>query len=680
MVTNSNKLQGQALGTCTLERLIGRGGMGVVYLAQQSRPRRTVAVKVLMPSMVFEQKSRSEFLTRFRREADAIAALDHVNIMPIYEYGEQEDLAYLVMPYVTGGTLRQFMEKRGVLPPNEVVPIIAQAAAALDCAHAQGIIHRDLKPGNILFHADGRVLLADFGLAKVLKDVQEHDSNGQSALTSAGTIIGTPEYLSPEQGMGKEVDPRTDVYSLGIVLFQMLSGRVPFIGASPVAIAIKHTLEEPPSLSQINTSIPQSVEAVIMKAIAKKPEQRYNSAGELAQALQTAIAEAHVTQMLSDIAIGPMDVATLASEPEPVEDPIDEAATLATTPEPEMLKGHKGEMEVVTLASEDVIAETPTLLYHEDFHSDATEAAPPIVVPDPVMPVQPPPVPAHAAATVASPIVERPAKPVAVPPDRSYQPAVPRKRFQSMGMMLLGSILTLLLIAGSLVAYVHFQPPAKPTGHLTPTPQASSTPIARTPTPLPNPLVPVGSLLYGTTHPGPGAQCDTQGGQWSSSSGIKVTCGTNGTDMANTGGSIAGMILKTLASGKQIPNSYVLQVQATVNPTSHGDFGVFFRHQTDAPLGTFAFIVNTDNTWKANVYDSRTGGVNTLVGLPVQGKVEGTITIDIIVQGSSFTFYINHVVQGYADSGLYTGGTLGLAADAGTDVSFKNLAIYALPA
>src|SRR5579884_346268 len=255
VVTNNNELLGQALGTCTIRRLIGRGGMGTVYLAQQSRPRRTVAVKVLMPGNFLDQQPRAEFLVRFRREADAIAALDHVHIMPVYEYGEQGDYAYLVMPYVTGGTLRQLIEKRGRLTLAEAVPIIEQAAAALDSAHAQGIIHRDLKPGNILFHADGRVLLADFGLAKMINDAQGSDSNGPTALTSAGAIIGTPEYLSPEQGMGKTIDHRTDIYSLGIVLYHMLAGHVPFQGSTPVAVAIKHALEEPPSLVQANPDI-----------------------------------------------------------------------------------------------------------------------------------------------------------------------------------------------------------------------------------------------------------------------------------------------------------------------------------------------------------------------------------------------------------------------------------------
>ncbi|HLG77408.1 MAG TPA: serine/threonine-protein kinase, partial [Ktedonobacteraceae bacterium] len=286
MQTNNNNLIGKTLGTCTLQRLIGRGGMGAVYLARQSRPRRTVAVKVLLPDLI-EQRPRNEFLARFRREADAIAALDHVNIMPVYEYGEQEDSAYLVMPCVTGGTLRDVLEKRGPLSLQEAQTILDQAAAGLDSAHALGIIHRDLKPGNMLFHADGRLLLADFGLAKVLHDVD--DENKGHFLTSVGTIVGTPEYLSPEQSAGNPVDQRSDIYSLGIVVYHMLTGRVPFHGTSPVAVAIKHTLEMPPPLRQFNPAIPANVEEVVFTAVAKSPEQRFSSAGTFARAFRQAI-------------------------------------------------------------------------------------------------------------------------------------------------------------------------------------------------------------------------------------------------------------------------------------------------------------------------------------------------------------------------------------------------------
>src|SRR5690349_17883296 len=182
----SNQLNGKTLGTCTLQRLIGQGGMGAVYLAQQSRPRRTVAVKVLLPELFTNPSGYSEFLARFRREADAIATLDHINIMPIYEYGEQDRMAFLVMPYVTGGTLRDVVAKRGKLPLSEATTIIEQVAAALDYAHQHGIIHRDLKPGNILFHADGRLLLTDFGIAKVLGEPAKANVAAMQTLTAAG--------------------------------------------------------------------------------------------------------------------------------------------------------------------------------------------------------------------------------------------------------------------------------------------------------------------------------------------------------------------------------------------------------------------------------------------------------------------------------------------------------------
>jgi serine/threonine protein kinase len=320
VLINTNELLGKTLGTCILKRLVGRGGMGAVYLAQQVRPRRTVAVKVLVPNLI-EHSSHDEFLARFRREADAIAALDHVNIMPVYEYGEQGEVAYIVMPYITGGTLRERLIAKPILPAHEVLQTVEQAAAGLDSAHSVGIVHRDLKPGNILFHADGRLLLADFGLAKVLGEVAEQE--GGNIHTNTGTIVGTPEYLSPEQGIGTTIDYRSDVYSLGVVLYQMLAGRVPFVGATAVAVAIKHAIEVPPLLTQFNPAIPAEVEAVVMKALAKSPNQRYSSAGELAQALRTAIMHGnpHFSQRPPEPINAPMSVpdAQVLHPPRPVE-------------------------------------------------------------------------------------------------------------------------------------------------------------------------------------------------------------------------------------------------------------------------------------------------------------------------------------------------------------------------
>jgi serine/threonine-protein kinase len=285
--------------------------MGAVYLAQQTRPVRGVAVKILRPSVATQQ----EFLVRFRREADLIARLDHVNIMPIYEYGEQDGLAYLVMPYLTGGSLRDKLAQHGPLPFAETLTYIDQAAAALDYAHARKIIHRDIKPGNFLFHADGRLVLADFGIAHMVRE----DGSPDTTLTGTGQFLGSPEYMAPEMVYGEPVDPRTDVYELGIVLFQMLSGRVPFQGSSPFMIATKHVQETAPLLYQLNPAIPPAVDMVVRKAIAKQPADRYISAGELARALRAAI----ITPASISIEPLPNSSPTFLSHPSPVVPPAD---------------------------------------------------------------------------------------------------------------------------------------------------------------------------------------------------------------------------------------------------------------------------------------------------------------------------------------------------------------------
>lgn len=283
-------LLGSVLGTCALERILGRGGMGVVYLAQQSRPHRQVAVKVLLLSLMPDPERRERFLKRFRREADAVAALDHPNILPIFEYGEQTELAYLVMPYVGRGTLRDRVERKGQLPLAEVAGFLAQAAAALDYAHAHGVIHRDVKPQNMLLYPDKRLMLGDFGIAKVAAQAAINE-DGQQAdpLTTLGHVVGTPDYIAPEQAMGYMVDARADIYSLGVVLFYMVTGRVPFVAPQPMTVAAKHVSEPPPSPRQFRRDLPAAAEAVILKAMAKDPAARYRSAGELSRAFRAAL-------------------------------------------------------------------------------------------------------------------------------------------------------------------------------------------------------------------------------------------------------------------------------------------------------------------------------------------------------------------------------------------------------
>jgi len=585
--------------------------MGVVYLARQSRPRRTVAVKVLVPGMHTDPKARAEFLMRFRREADAIAALDHINIMPIYEYGEQEEMAYLVMPFVTGGTLRTHLGKKGILSLLEAIPIIEQAAAALDCAHAQGIVHRDLKPANILFHADGRILLADFGLAKVVRGNEDSSSSDSlSTLTSVGTIIGTPEYLSPEQSTGQPIGPYTDIYALGIVLYQMLSGHVPFTGTSPVAIAIKHTMETPPPLLPLNPALPPEVEAVVMKALAKLPEERFASAGEFAEALHAAAlgtptASSHMHVVHSEnrmTSTGPGKHAKIYASNEPVEERAfvlhseENSTDLAQEATEEYQGIEQSDDSVSKLPTEEqpsvILPEEPMLPDYQvqahmhperpDLYASETVEAPLPMAFETLTP------PAHQAAPGVAPQPIRQASPTLAPPpvmvpSRQKQTAsvtsqqftdkahpTPRRGCQSMAMMLLGSLLTLILVVGGFIVYLNLIP--KNTTQSTPAAsatQATAKAIKAQPFSPPASLVPAaGNVMYGTALPGP--QCDSQGGQWSKQAGITVTCNAKGgwTQLTNTGSNTTGIFLNKLAGGKDIPANYVIQVQVNLSNTS----------------------------------------------------------------------------------------------------------------
>ncbi len=280
---------GRTLGTCTIKQVLGRGGMGVVFLAHQSRPNRDVAVKVLLLSLMPDASRRTRFLQRFRREADAVAALEHPNILPVYEYGEQPDLAYLVMPYVNGGTLRDRVERKGALPLEEAAGFLSKAAVALDYAHRHGVIHRDVKPQNMLLYPDKRLMLSDFGIAKVAQAAAEEDGQPSPQLTTLGHVVGTPDYIAPEQAMGHEIDGRADIYSLGVVLFYMVTGRVPFVAPQPMTVAAKHVSEPPPPPRQFRPDLPPAAEAVILKALAKSPAERYHTAGELARAFRAAL-------------------------------------------------------------------------------------------------------------------------------------------------------------------------------------------------------------------------------------------------------------------------------------------------------------------------------------------------------------------------------------------------------
>jgi Tol biopolymer transport system component/predicted Ser/Thr protein kinase len=266
----------QRLGKYEIRAEIGRGGMGVVFLGYDPDLDRQVAVKVLAPHLVWE----TEFVERFLREARAAARLKHANIVTIYDVGQEGSWYYFVMECLEGQTLAEYIQERGPLPPEEVLSILRPLAEALDYAHEQGLVHRDIKPANIVIEPTGRVVLTDFGIARAAEE---------TGLTRTGMFVGTPQYVSPEQARGEEVDYRTDIYSLGVVAYQMLSGQVPFDGKTPHSVLHKQIYEPPPPIRHVRPELPQAVDPILGRTLAKEAGQRYptvtSSVETLAQAL-----------------------------------------------------------------------------------------------------------------------------------------------------------------------------------------------------------------------------------------------------------------------------------------------------------------------------------------------------------------------------------------------------------
>ena len=245
--------------------------MADVYLARDRLLDRPVAVKVLFP----EYATDPNFVERFRREAQAAANLTHPNIVGVYDFGQQGGTYFIVMEYVNGRTLAEVLRADGKLAPVQAATLSSEVAAALGFAHRNGVVHRDVKPGNILVTSHGDVKVADFGIARVA------NAGTDAGLTQAGSVMGTATYFSPEQAQGATPDPRSDLYSLGIVMYEMVGGRPPFQGDNPVSIAYKQVHEAPPRLRDLTPDVPVAYEAIVTKLLAKNPDARYPSADDL---------------------------------------------------------------------------------------------------------------------------------------------------------------------------------------------------------------------------------------------------------------------------------------------------------------------------------------------------------------------------------------------------------------
>ncbi len=267
-------LEGTTLDHYQIQRRLGRGGMAEVYLAYDAETNQAVAIKIL-------GGSQTAHLERFRREAEAIDKLHHDHILPAFDYGDEEPWHYLVMPYVPDGTLRDLLQK-GPLTPEDAAELLDQIASALQFAHDHGIIHRDIKPSNILLQDDRYVYLADFGLAKTLE--------GTSELTQSGVLLGTPEYMAPDLADGPAT-ASSDIYALGVLLYQMVAGRVPFVADTPVAVYWKQIREQPAPPSRVNPALTPAIDKVIIRALDKDPRRRFQSARELAYAYRQAVQE-----------------------------------------------------------------------------------------------------------------------------------------------------------------------------------------------------------------------------------------------------------------------------------------------------------------------------------------------------------------------------------------------------
>src|SRR5436309_4039954 len=266
-----------------IERLLGRGGMAAVYLATEIHLDRKVAIKVLPPELTFGQG-----VERFKREAKTAAALDHPHIIPIYRVASGNKIFWYAMKYLEGRSLEEVLKERRRLPLDETSAILDQVAKALDHAHRRHVIHRDVKPANIMLDAENRVVVTDFGIAKALT---------AGGLTASGSVVGTPYYMSPEQGMGGKVSGASDQYSVAVMAYRMLSGQVLFDGDSPIEILHKHCMAPAPSLETVQAGLPRPGYQAVERALAKQPEQRYGSVAAFVEALSRPALDATVPSL-----------------------------------------------------------------------------------------------------------------------------------------------------------------------------------------------------------------------------------------------------------------------------------------------------------------------------------------------------------------------------------------------
>jgi serine/threonine-protein kinase len=273
-VLDSNEVEKPMLGRYQVEKELGKGAMGVVYLGRDPKISRIVAIKTMALSQEFDEDELEDVKKRFFREAETAGRLNHPNIVTIYDAGEEHDLAYIAMEFLKGHDLGRYTKTANLLPLKTVLDIINRAAQALEYAHNQNVVHRDIKPANIMYEPDsGSVKITDFGIARIT----------DSSKTKTGMVLGTPSYMSPEQLAGKKVDGRSDIFSLGVMLFQLCSGQLPFRAESMATLMYKIANDPHPSILDINDKLPPSLELILARSLEKDANDRYQKAGDMAR-------------------------------------------------------------------------------------------------------------------------------------------------------------------------------------------------------------------------------------------------------------------------------------------------------------------------------------------------------------------------------------------------------------
>jgi serine/threonine protein kinase len=640
-------LEGTRLGRYRLTRRLGRGGMSEVYLAYDELMNREVAVKVV-------SSTHADYIERFQREAEAIGRLQHDHILPAYDFGEQPPWHYLVMPYVAYCTLLDVLEK-GPMSLEYAGELLQQIASGLQFAHDQGVIHRDIKPSNILLRDDHYAYLADFGLAKAVGDTGK--------VTQTGVLLGTPEYMAPELADGP-ASMSSDVYALGVLLYQMVTGKMPFTGDTPLIVYLKQMREQPIQPSRVNPGIPHAIDVVIMRALEKDPRRRYGSAMALAEAYMRALEEVHAQQL-----------PPRQSRPWP-EGNGGAAFHAPANPAPPAPRRDAANPPIPPISRPPVPAARPPL--------------------EPVMPmaelqqpeklILPPPASDRVAARRPAPPVrsQAPVYPTAQGDPRRRVPARRDNRNSALGLSVLIG-LVFIILTGVIFYAVYSRANKNPTISQTPTTTTGSSPtstLSPTPSPTPgsSPTPNFGATATAVASQAPlltdSLSSDTNG-SWSNDG---QTCSfQNGTYHV-----LVSQVnfLQLCTNTNFTMNNGGIKVDLSLLKGS--DAGIIYRQSSDQ---FYDFEITGQGQFYFRRHDA--GGSANYVPIITSRSTSAiaagsaTNTLFMIVNHGDFVFFINGIFVGEAKDSNYSTGQIGFVAGtlspvSSADASFSNLAVYPL--